>query len=172
MMRSWRIVVSPAVMLALVLAAVGCGSSSRASGDRGRPATDPRSVGFRAVNFQASAGTTERVVHLGALRLTAACHRASSGLPLRVGARTSIDNAVIGDAYNVKGDPGSPYIFVLKDFDRSYGAWDPLGVSGKIIGTIHYSRPDGGQVIVDFMADEGTAQGDCIFVGTASYTPA
>jgi hypothetical protein len=40
-----------------------------------------------------------------------------------------------------------------------------------IAGTLNYSRPDGGQITVTFVADENTAQGDSVFGGTAVSAP-
>lgn len=147
-----------ALTVALGTLLVGCGSDE-----------NPENV--KPVAFQASADTRgERILDLGGLTLTGSCERDPGGQGrLVVTAATSLDNAVLGSRFS---QGGTPYTFVLSDFDRSYGQYDLLGnASGKIAGELNYSRPDGGQVSVSYLADEDTAQGDCTFDGVATYAP-
>jgi hypothetical protein len=142
-------------LVALCVLAVGCG-------DDGEPSTS-------AISFHGDAGTEDQtILDLAGLTMTASCKR---GNRLSLGAETDSDNAVIGSSFRSKETP-SGYSFVLRDFDKSYGAWDPLGKpEPKTTGTLHYARADGGQVTLDFLADDGTIQGACLFAGTATYAP-
>lgn len=65
------------------------------------------------------------------------------------------------------GQRQSNYTFPLDDLDRNE-VRDLLGeASDETAGTFVYSRADGGQVSMTFLADQDTAQGACIFSGTA-----
>ena len=51
-------------------------------------------------------------------------------------------------------------------------AWDILGTNpDNTAGSINFSAPDGGQVALQFLADQRTAQGACVFGGPAIFTP-
>ena len=56
-------------------------------------------------------------------------------------------------------------------FGPGYGAYDFLGSPYKAAGDLHYSRPDGGQVSVSYVADQGRSDDGCRFGGTAVYAP-
>lgn len=127
---------------------------------------------MRAVHFQAHARPgTERILSLHGLSLLASCrHVGSNPKPLlSVSARTSVDNAVLASHFGQQGHGSPTYTFVLDDFDRADGRRDVLGTNpAATAGTLNYSRPDGGQVSVTFVADENTDQGACVFAGTAT----
>jgi hypothetical protein len=108
---------------------------------------------------------------LGGLTLVGSC-RHVDGNPkplLSVSARTSVDNAILASHFGQQGHGSPTYTFVLDDFDRSDGRRDVLGSDpAATAGTLNYSRPDGGQVSVTFVADEGSSQGACVFAATAT----
>src|SRR5215211_3446102 len=111
------------VVVAMLL--VGCG-------DHGS------SEDVKPVAFQAGPGTRgERLLDLGGLRLTGNCERETGGQArLVVTAVTSLDNAVLGSRFS---QGGTPYTFVLSDFDRNYGEYDLLGkASGNVAGELNY----------------------------------
>jgi hypothetical protein len=127
------------------------------------------------VTFQANAGTPATpILQLDGLTVLGSCRRAGHNPTpfLTVSARTAVDDAVIGSHFGQQAQASPDYTFVIEDFDRSFGRWDVLGTNpDKTAGTLNYSRPDGGQVSVTFVADEGAPQGDCVFGGTAISTP-
>jgi hypothetical protein len=120
------------------------------------------------VSFQADAGTpSTSILNLGGLTILGACPPF-----LSISARTAVDNAVVASHFGQRAHGSPAYTFVIDDFDRSYGRWDVLGTNpDRTVGTLNYSRPDGGQVSVTFVADENAPQGDCVFAGTAVSTP-
>lgn len=149
--------------IALVVGAASCFMGACADGGP--------SVNAQKVSFQASVGThDETVLELDGLRLRASCKKNDGQPYLSVAALTDVDDAIISSRFEQQDHGG--FVFVLSDFDRSYGPWDFLGPNAaKTTGTLNYSRPDGGQVTLDFVADEGTTQGDCVFGGIASGAP-
>ncbi|MDX6581387.1 MAG: hypothetical protein QOI10_571 [Solirubrobacterales bacterium] len=165
-------------LLAIVSLAAGAMVGSLAYGEgptteHGRAGSD---VVIEPVAFQSDGGVAgEPVLELGGLTLRARCHDYGRGqVYLGVSAETAVDDAVAAVSFDQRkgADPAS-YAFVQSDFDRSYGEWDILGTNpDNTTGTLNYSRPDGGQVVVSFLADEATGQGECVFGGTATYAPA
>lgn len=166
-------------LLAIVSLAAGTMVGSLAYGEGptseyGRTGSD---VVIEPVAFQADGGVAgEPILELGGLTLRAWCHDYGRGqVYLSVSAETAVDDhAVAAVSFGQKkGAEPASYSFVQSDFDRSYGRWDILGTNpDNTTGTLHYSRPDGGQILVSFLADEGTGQGECVFGGTATYVPA
>jgi hypothetical protein len=164
-------------LLAIVSLAGGAMVGSLAYGEgsssgHGRAGSD---VVIEPVAFQSDGGVAaEPVLELGGLTLRAGCHDYGRGqVYLSVSAETAVDDAVGAVSFDQKGADPASYTFVQSDFDRSYGRWDILGTNpDNTTGTLNYSRPDGGQVVVSFLADEGTAQGESVFGGTATYAPA
>lgn len=160
----------PAVVVGLCASAVviGCGGSS------------PKAT-TQAVSFRASAGTnhqplrpsdSQTILNLGELTIRASCNRSESGQTLlSVGAETGVNHAVVSSRYTEAGTPPTPYVFVLDDFNKSYGPWDFLGEIRKAAGTLTYSRPDGGQVSMSFTMALGGSRADCFFGGVATLAP-
>jgi hypothetical protein len=148
-------------MAAAVLAG-GCG------GD------DSTSAGTERVSFQGETGTKhEQIASVGGLTITGSCKNHEGKPFLSVAAETAVDNAVISSDFDQEGSPGG-YLFVKPDFDRDYGPWDFLGAvfaEAKSAGTLTFSRPDGAQVSVNFVAETETSQGDCVLGGVAVYAP-
>src|SRR4051812_18332346 len=142
---------------------VGCAGSSAPADPRGA-GPDPM---IKGVHFRAHTGTNnERILRLNGLTLIASC-RHIDGYPkplLSVSAKTSVDNAVLASNFGQQRQGFASYTFVVDDFDRGNGRRrDVLGTNpDKTAGTLNYSRPDGGQVSVTFVADEGTPQGACV----------
>lgn len=139
------------------------------------PATDgSEGPSTRRVAFHGRAGTNSvKILDLGGLRIAASCREFRPGPYLSVAASTLVDDAIAAATFTQRGPGPSTHTFVQSDFDRAYGQWDFLGSNpNKTVGTLHYARPDGGQVEVRFLADQGTAQGDCVFAGIATYVPA
>jgi hypothetical protein len=132
---------------------------------------DGSSVTSRGVSYRASADTArEEVLELEGLRVEASCKMRRGQPYLSVIAATNVNNAVISSRFEQQDHGG--FVFVLSDFDHSYGPWDFLGPNPrKTTGTLNYSRPDGGQVAIDFVADEHAPQGECVFGGIATGAP-
>lgn len=150
------------ILLALVVGALVAGC------DGGDNASDPGSVTAHAVAFRADAGTEgERLLKFGGLTLKGYCRRQAGQMHLAVTATTATDDAVLGSRFSQRS---SPYSFVLEDFDPRFGEYDVLGkASDETAGTLTYMSSDGGQVAVDYVAAEDTAQADCVFGGVATY---
>ena len=153
-------------MLALALGAlvVGCGGDDDAE--------DSDSATTQAVTFQADAGTKgEMLLDLGGLTLKGFCQRLADQIHLTVTVTTASDNAVLVSSAS-QASNSSPFTVVLDDFDRSFGEYDLMGkASDEIAGTLNYMPSAGGQVVVDWAAAQGTAQGDCVFGGVATHAP-
>lgn len=149
--------------------AIARGDSSASEQDESNHAVVER------VSFQADGGAgDEPILKLGGLTLRAACadQGQRTGTQLSVSAESAYDDAVIGSSFIQDRGSHQPYAFLLPDFDRSYGPWDFLGGNpNRTSGQLNYSRPDGGQVTVTFLADHGTAQGGCFLGGTAAFAP-
>ena len=143
---------SRSILSLLGLAAAGLIAAGCGSGDSS--ATTQRIV------FKSGTGTeNERVLSVNGLTLLASCKNNAGQTLLAVAAETAVDNAVISSHFGQKVASGD-YVFAMSDFDRSYGPWDFAGTNpAKTAGTLSYSRPDGGQVTVTYVADENTAQG-------------
>lgn len=165
-------------LLALISLGAGAMVGSLAYGEgsssgHGRAGSD---VVIEPVAFRSDGGVAgEPVLELGGLTLRAWCHDYGRGqVYLTVSAETAVDDAVAAVSFDQKkGAEPASYTFVQSDFDRSYGPWDILGTNPhNTTGTLNYSRPDGGQVLVSFLADEATGQGECVFGGMATYGPA
>lgn len=114
----------------------------------------------------------EVVLEIGGLTITAACSRV--GDPpfdaLSLTARSDIEDATATSSFlQDEGKTTYPYIFTLRDFDSSYGAWDFLGTPYKVSGQLNYSRPDGAQVTVSYFTDQARKPDGCHFGGTAVY---
>lgn len=128
--------------------------------------------------FYASAGDSDdSILSLGGLTVSGSCrdHGGRVDPPiLSVTASTAFDDAMIGVSFTQRrGAEQAAYSFGLSDFDRNYGPWDFLGTDPvDTVGTLVFARPDGGQVALSYLADRGTAQGECAFGGTATYAPA
>lgn len=179
-MLSRRIESMSSIGKSLVLAAgalaVGLAIGALWFGSRGAEDHE-QGVAVEAVSFRGSVGEADRaLVDLGGLSLSASCrdYGLNRGPHLMVAARTAEDDAAIASSF-IQQREGlqDPYSFVVFDFDRSFGAYDPLGSSPRnTVGTLIYSRPDGGQVTVDYVADRNAARGECLFSGTATYAEA
>jgi hypothetical protein len=175
-------------LIAGTAAVGGCGGSEQ-QGQAARPspsAASDRSGGtqaaitqreatVRTVQVQAPAGTRrERILRLRGLTLFGACRLvAGNANPLlSITARTSVDNAILASHFGQQGHGSPTYTFVLDDFEQSDGPRDVLGTNpDATVGTVNYSRPDGGQVALTFVADEKAAQGACAFGGAAQAGP-
>jgi hypothetical protein len=149
------------------------------SADGSSDAQPPVEPGLtKPITFNASAGeSNDSILSLGGLTVSASCRDYGGRVDapyLSVGARTAYDDSMIGVSFvQRKGPQPAAYSFVLSDFDRDYGTWDFLGTNPvNTVGTVVFSRPDGGQVTITYLADRGTAQGQCAFSGTATYAPA
>jgi len=167
---------SVSTMLGIALVGASGGWAIAKNDDAPAELARDRGVVTEPVSFQADAGVEARpILRIGGLTLRAWCtdHGPRTGSYLSVAAETAIDDAIIGSSFIQKiGPDHSAYTFVQPDFDRGYGPWDFLGSNpDKTAGTLNYSRPDGGQVTVVFLADQGTSQGDCFFGGTATSAP-
>jgi hypothetical protein len=135
----------------------------------------------RAVSFRASAGpvhqpfrpsNSQTILALGDLSIRAQCVRGEGGQAfLNVGAVTRIDNATISSRFTEQGRPATPYLFVIEDFDKSYGPYDFLGHPRQAAGDLTYSRPDDGQVTLSYMTTAGSGPADCFLGGVATYAP-
>ena len=140
--------------------------------ESGSTAADPS---IEPVSFRADAGAKDQtILNLGGMSIVGSCVQAVDFGPyLSVAAETAVDDAAIAVSFTQRrGQDQSAYEFGLSDFDRSYGPWDFLGTNpGDTAGTLHFARPDGGQVSITFLANQDTAQGDCVFGGTAVYAP-
>lgn len=128
--------------------------------------------------FYASAGDSDdSILSLGGLTVSGSCRDLGGRVDppiLSVTASTAVDDAMVGVSFTQRrGAEQAAYSFGLSDFDRNYGPWDFLGTDPvDTVGTLVFSRPDGGQVALSYLADRGTAQGECAFGGTATYAPA
>lgn len=129
----------------------------------------------KSISFQAETGVEDEFIEtIGGLTLTGSCKEEVGGPFLSVGAATDVDDAVISSHFDQKGSDGLGYVFVMPDFDRDYGQWDFLGGAygqTSSAGTLNFSRPDGGQVSIDFVATADAPQGDCVLGGIATYAP-
>lgn len=116
--------------------------------------------------FQAdSAVEHQRILHLGGLTLTASCQ---SGLS--VAARTALEDSIVASTFGQVAH-GESSKFVNEGLGPEYGAYDVLGKApSQTAGTLSYSRADGGQLSLPFVAAQGTPQGDCVFAGTATFS--
>jgi hypothetical protein len=147
---------------------------------------DSPSATTQAVSFRASAGTgvgtrnkpfrpsdTQTILDLGDLTIRAQCARGEGGQPfLNIGAATSVDNSTISSRFTEQGQPPTPYLFVIEDFDQSYGDYDFLGHPKRAAGDLVYSRPDGGQVSLSYTTTSGAGgPADCFLGGVATYAP-
>jgi hypothetical protein len=143
-------------LLAIVALLAGCGEDDDS-------ATAPESV-----SYMADAGAeSEEVMSVNGLTLEAMCVENAGQPMLRVTATTDTDNVLISSEFDGKNAPKGGYRFVLDDFDRDFGRWDFLGTNpDEVTGTLRYASPDG-YVTVDFVADQGSAQADCVFSGVA-----
>jgi hypothetical protein len=161
--------ISALVLAIAALAVVGCGD-------------DSPSATTRAVSFRASAGpneqpfrpsTSQTILDLGDLTIQASCARGEGGEPfLNVGAATGVDNSTISSRFTEQGHPATPYLFVIEDFDKSYGRYDFLGHPRRAAGDLTYSRPDGGQVSLSYTTTSGAGgPADCFLGGVATYAP-
>lgn len=152
-------------LLALALAALvlGCGGNNDDAEGSGAATT-------QAITFNAETGNQgEELLDLGGLTLTGYCQRAAGQIHLAVTAATATDDAVLGSRFSQRD---SPCTFVLDDFDRNFGEYDVMGkASDETAGTLTYMPVGGGQVVVDYVAVEETAQGDCAFGGVATHAP-
>ncbi|MGH2963988.1 MAG: hypothetical protein ACRDMH_01220 [Solirubrobacterales bacterium] len=155
--------------LALAVPLSGCGHNS------------PSST-IQAVSFRADAGPnrqpfrpseSQTILDLGDLTIRAQCARGEGGQPfLNVGASTGVDNATISSRFTERGQPPTPYLFVIEDFDKSYGDYDFLGHPRRAAGDLGYSRPDGGQVSLSYTTTSGAGgPADCFLGGAATYAP-
>lgn len=167
---------APLVIGALIIGGI---AGALVSDGRDSSATDTGAEPVvERIAFRSGAGVSEApILDLGGLGVRAWCRDYGRRIPepyLSVAAETAFDDTIAAVAFSQKkGADQSAYTFVQSDFDRAYGPWDFLGTNpDKTVGTLHYARPDGGQVEVRFLADQGTAQGDCVFAGTATYLPA
>ena len=123
------------------------------------------------IDFRVDAGVRSRkVLDLGGLTLRASCRDyGQEDAYLQATAETSVDNSVIAAFYGQRASQ-EINVFNLSDFDRRYGAWDFLGTDpDNTAGTLNYFRPDGGQLVLTFLADQ--AQGECVFGGVAQFFP-
>jgi hypothetical protein len=161
---------------ALILAALALAIPLFACGD------DSPSSTTQAVSFRASAGPNQQpfrpsnsqtILELGDLTIRAQCARGDGGQRfLNVGAATSIDNATISSRFTEQGRPPTPYLFIIEDFDRSYGDYDFLGHPRRAAGDLIYSRPDGGQVSISYTTTSGAGgPADCFLGGVATHDP-
>jgi hypothetical protein len=167
MVRSTHACILAALALAIPLSA--CGDDSATST-------------IQAVSFRANGGpdqqpfrpsNSQTILELGDLTIRAQCVRGEGGQPfLNVGAATSIDNATISSRFTEGGHPPTPYLFVIEDFDKSYGPYDFLGHPRQAGGDLTYSRPDGGQVSLSYTTTSGAGcPADCFLGGVATYAP-
>lgn len=165
-------------LLAIVSLAAGAmvGSLAYGEGSSSGQGGATSAVVIEPVAFESDGGVAgEPLLELGGLTLRAWCSDYGRGqVYLTVTAETAVDNAVAAVSFEQrKGAEPASYRFVQSDFDRSYGPWDMLGTNpDNTAGTLDYSRPDGGQVLVGFLADEAVGQGECAFRGVATYAPA
>ncbi len=139
-------------------------------GENSSPSTGPQT---EKVDFRADAGVRNRkVLDLGGLTIRASCRNYGQEQSyLQATAETSVDNSVVAVFYGQQGDQQAK-AFNLSDFDRRYGAWDFLGTDpDNTAGTLSYSRPDSGQLVLTFLADEDTQQGECVLGGAAHFFP-
>ncbi len=160
-----------AVVLLLAAVAVGVLVGTTASGEDSstvETASDDASV-TRRVAFQANGAVREKaILSLGGLHLKASCQRG-----LTVTAETELEDSIVASSFGQEGRGGSTnFTFVNEGFGPDYGAYDVLGKApSQTVGTMSFSRDDGGQVSLPFVADQRTPQGDCVFAGTATFTP-
>lgn len=137
--------------------------------------TDPDGA-IRALNFETT-GPAERqvILELGGLTIAAACNRVGDKRSvdlLSVTATSEFKGASAVSSFLQRDDRGTrPYWFRLRDLDPDYGAYDFLGSPYRVAGDLLYSRPDGGQVSVAYVTDQGRSAGGCRFRGTAVYAP-
>lgn len=159
------------VVLLLAAIALGVLLGAVAFGQDPPAVESPSSEGSvtRRVTFQADGGVEEKsILSLGGLELQASCQ---SGLT--VTAETELKDSIVASSFGQEGRRGSTnYTFVNEGFGPDYGPYDILGKApSQTVGTVSFSRADGGQLSLPFIADQGAPQGDCVFAGTATFTP-
>lgn len=118
------------------------------------------------VLFQGEIGERdESILHLNGLTIGADCVAVASSPKLSVWFTTEVDDAMTSTSF---GHAQSHYTFGLDDFDTGEQR-DLLGkVPNDTSGTFVYSRSDGKQVALNFLADQDAVQGDCVFSGIAT----
>ena len=135
---------------------------------------------IQRVDFRANAGPFgQTILDLGGLVLSAQCD--SPAKDLRIFWGSTVDDASIGVSYSQFGD-GTAHTDYSSNQDSGFISEGNLSMTDddRTVGTLVYTRPDGGSVSVAFQAEdsEGSAGSDalggtkdCIFTGTATHTP-
>ena len=153
-----RAVLSSCVVVGVAVALSACGG-------------DDDAAGHQLVRFSEQVGAeTKQIYSAGGLTIQAQCFDNDGVQSMLVSASTATDDAWIASQFDAKGAPPGGYRFVIDDFDTDFGPWDFLG-SGieKATGGLTYVSETDGQVTIDFIADRGTRQADCLFSGTALH---
>jgi|SRR3954468_23465146 len=88
---------------------------------------------------------------------------------MNVIATTNSDDAVVNSSFNTAGDPNAHELS-----DGDFDTTDNFDVTGTFddntAGVLVYTRTNGSSVTASFQADRNTAQGTCVFGGTATYS--
>jgi len=162
------------VLIVVAIAALIGGCASGAAHRDIATSSQGRGTGttVKGIHFEAATGVgSKRILRVAGLTLLASCRHihGNSNPLLSVSAQTSVDNAVLATHFGQQRRGFADYTFVDDDFDHGSGERrDVLGTNpDKTAGTLDYSRPDGREVSVTFVADEGTAQAACLVGGTA-----
>lgn len=170
---------TPSATAWIAVAALGSGVAAGAlllGNDSSESAQTDSGATIRALNFETPGPAERRVIlDLGGLTIAAACNRVGDKRPvdlLSVTATSEFKGASAVSSFLQQDDRGTrPYWFTLRDLDPDYGAYDFLGSPYRVAGDLLYSRPDGGQVSVSYVTDQGRSADGCRFRGTAVYAP-
>ena len=139
---------------------------------------------IQKVDFRANDPTGfTQILNLGGLILSATCDGSmgEGAKDLRIFWGTGVDNASLGISYNQFGD-GTAHTDYSSDLNIGFLYEGNLSMSDddRTVGTMVYTRPDGGSVSVAFQAEDSNGSAgsdalggtrDCIFTGTATYAP-
>jgi hypothetical protein len=140
---------------------------------------------IQKVDFRANDGTgLTQILDLGGLQLLATCDSSFGQGPkdLRIFWTSTVDNASLGVSYSQFGD-GVAHTDYNSHLPTS-GTIEEGNLStaddDRTVGTMVYTRPEGGNVSVAFQAEDSNGSAgsdalggtkDCIFTGTATHAP-
>jgi hypothetical protein len=140
---------------------------------------------IQKLDFRANDGTgLTQVLDLGGLQLLATCDSSFGQGPkdLRIFWTSTVDNASLGVSYSQFGDG-----VAHTDYDSHMATGGTISEGNlstadddRTVGTMVYTRPEGGNVSVAFQAEDSNGSAgsdplggtkDCIFTGTATHAP-